>query len=200
MKTWTELFTILAAASGERGQVRGGCKTIKRTITKILIPHFQSLPELEEGLYWVRHINIDILCSLLTSDTEDRGFVNKMSLVYYNNTFTWNIRTLNEIYPSDLLMPIYNAISKKNKEVEQQVYGYVNEYENIYQRIHSDLETYSAAINGSRTSVVITKGLAEDIVSRFERLVEITILYDRKIASYYRFIKTQYNKWDSFTR
>jgi hypothetical protein len=97
-------------------------------------------------------------------------------------------------------MPIYNAISKKNKEVEQQVYGYVNEYENIYQRIHSDLETYSAAINGSRTSVVITKGLAEDIVSRFERLVEITILYDRKIASYYRFIKTQYNKWDSFTR
>lgn len=148
----------------------------------------------------MRHINIDILCSLLTSDTEDRGFVNKMSLVYYNNTFTWNIRTLNEIYPSDLLMPIYNAISKKNKEVEQQVYGYVNEYENIYQRIHSDLETYSAAINGSRTSVVITKGLAEDIVSRFERLVEITILYDRKIASYYRFIKTQYNKWDSFTR
>lgn len=123
-----------------------------------------------------------------------------MSLVYYNNAFVWNIRTLNEIYPSDLLMPIYNTISKKNKEVEQQIYAYVNEYENIYQRIHSDLETYSAVINGSRTSVVITKGLAEDIVSRFERLVEITVLYDRKIASYYRFIKTQYNKWDSVTR
>ena len=199
MVTWTEMFRTAISVSSDKGAVRQGCKKINNAICKLLIPYFENMSELEEGKFWVRNIRLERLCSLILSDTESRGFTDRLSLIFHNNAFVCDIRSLYQIYPTPSVSDLYNAIEKRNKSVEATIGKYVNEYSECFERIQSDLERYSIPIDEQRMSVVIEKGLARDIVYRLEKMSEVVRLYEKAISSYHRFIKAQYVKWDKIT-
>lgn len=193
------MFRTVISVSSDKGAIRQGCKKINSAIRKLLIPYFEDMLELEEGKFWVRNIRLERLCSLILSDTESQGFTDRLSLIFHNNAFVCDIRSLHQIHPTPLFSDLYNTIEKRNKSVESTIGEYVNEYSKCFERIQSDLERYSIPIDKQGRSVVIEKGLARDIVHRLEKMSEAVRLYEKAISSYHRFIKAQYVKWDEIT-